>query len=62
MDKVWLSKISVIVAALIVLLCTVFVLDSYGKGIEIPERVWGLLGGGIMLLFGIQLPSPGAKP
>lgn len=62
MDKVWLSKISVLVAATIVILCVVFVLDSYTKGIEIPERVWGLLGAGLMLIFGVQLPTPGQKP
>lgn len=61
MDKVWLSKAAVIVASLIVLLCVLFVLDSYNKGTEIPERVWGLLGAGLMLIFGVQLPTPGAK-
>lgn len=61
MDKAWLSKFSVVAAFIIVILCTLFVLDSYGKGVEVPERVWGLLGGGLALLFGIQLPSPGQK-
>ncbi len=61
MDKVWLSKLSVVAAFIIVILCTIFVLDSYNKGVEVPERVWGLLGGGLMLLFGIQLPTPGQK-
>lgn len=61
MDKVWLSKAAVIVAVAIVLLCTVFILDSSSKGIEIPERVWGLLGAGLMLIFGVQLPTPGNK-
>lgn len=61
MDKVWLSKAAVIVASIIVLLCVIFVLDSYNKGAEIPERVWGLLGAGLMLIFGVQLPTPGQK-
>jgi multisubunit Na+/H+ antiporter MnhB subunit len=61
MDKKWLSKAAVIVACTIALLCTVFVLDAYNKGIEVPDRVWGLLGMVLMLIFGITLPTPGAK-
>lgn len=61
MDKVWLSRAAVVMACIIVLLCVLFVLDSYHRGAEIPERVWGLLGAGLMLIFGVQLPTPGAK-
>lgn len=61
MDKAWLSKFAVLAAFAIVILCVVFILDFYNKGLEPPDRVWGLLGAGLMLLFGIQLPTPGSK-
>ena len=61
MDKVWLSKVSVLVAGTIAILCVIFILDFYNKGLETPDRVWGLLGMMLMLIFGIQLPTIGGK-
>lgn len=61
MDKVWLSKASVVVAAAITIICVVCVVLCARQGIEVPDRVWGLLGAGLMLMFGVQLPTPGAR-
>lgn len=61
MNKKLLSIVAVFVAAGIAVLCVLFILDFYNKGLEVPDRVWGLLGVMLALLFGIQLPTPGQK-
>ena len=49
---------SLVVAATVTILCLVAILDMTTKGIEIPERIWTILGGTLLFTLGLNLPPP----